>query len=260
MYLIILAAGQGTRLRPLTDTIPKCLVEINGRAILDWQLQAIRKVGITDIAVVRGYKKDTIDRNDILFFENPLFDSTNMVETLWCAESIFGDGFIMSYGDIIYEPSVLDSLLAAKQSVNVIVDMDWQMYWERRFENVLDDAETLQFDSTGRITSIGQKPKSINEIGAQYIGLMSFKGEGVDAWRSVYAQAQYEAAQGRNPLRGQRPLNKLYMTDMLQGIIDSGFPIHGVPVRRGWLEIDSLKDLEIANQSIHPVKEGFRIR
>lgn len=259
MYLIILAAGQGTRLRPLTDNIPKCLVEIKGKALLDWQLQVARKAGITDIAVIRGYRKESIDRPGMLYFENPLYDKTNMVETLQCAESIFGDGFVVSYGDIVYEQSVLESLLATKQSINVIVDMDWQMYWERRFENILDDAETLQFDSVGKITNIGQKPKSISEISAQYIGLMSFKGDGVEIWRSVYAQAKHEADQGRNPLRCQRPFNKLYMTDMLQGIIDSGFPVHPVPIRRGWVEVDSLKDLEIAQKSIHFNEEGFRI-
>ncbi len=255
MYMIILAAGQGTRLRPLTDDIPKCLVKVKEKSILDWQLQVARQAGITDIAVIRGYRKEAIDRIGVTYFENPLFDKTNMVETLMCAESVFKDEFIVSYGDIIYEKAVLDSLLSADQPINVIVDMEWQKYWERRFDNVLDDAETLQFDSERRITSIGQKPKSISEINAQYIGLMSFKGKGVDIWRSVYEHAKQEAASERLPLRGQRPLNMLYMTDMLQGIIDSGHPIHSVPVHRGWVEVDSLKDLEIANQAIEIINE-----
>ena len=258
--MIILAAGQGTRLRPLTNNIPKCLVEVKEKAILDWQLQVARQVGVTDIAIIRGYKSEAIDRIGVTYFENPLYDKTNMVETLMCAESIFKDGFIVSYGDIFFDKSVLENLLSANQDINVVVDMDWQMYWERRFDNVLDDAETLQFDSAGRITSIGQKPKDISEINAQYIGLMSFKGRGVDIWRSVYAKAKQEAVSGRTPLRGQRPLNMLYMTDMLQGIIDSSFPIHHVPIRRGWVEIDSLKDLEIANQAIEITEENFRLK
>lgn len=258
MHMIILAAGQGTRLRPLTDNIPKCLVKVKEKTILDWQLQVARQAGITDIAVIRGYQKEAIDRTGVVYFENPLYDKTNMVETLMRAESVFKDGFIVSYGDIIYEKTVLESLLSADQPINVIVDMDWQKYWERRFDNILDDAETLQFDSAGRITTIGQKPKGIGEINAQYIGLMSFKGKGVDIWRSVYAKAKQEADSGRLPLRGQRPLNMLYMTDMLQGIIDLGYPIHHVPVHRGWVEVDSLKDLEIANQSIEITEENFR--
>lgn len=257
MFMIILAAGQGTRLRPLTNKIPKCLVEVKNKSILDWQLQVAQHVGITDIAVIRGYQKESIDRNGLVYFENPLYDKTNMVETLMCAESIFKDGFIVSYGDIIYEKKVLEKLLLADKPINVVVDMDWQMYWERRFDNVLDDAETLQFGTDGRITNIGQKPGSISDINAQYIGLMSFKDKGVDMWRSVYAKARQEEISGRRPLRGQRSLNMLYMTDMLQGIIDAGFPIHHVPIHRGWVEIDSLKDLDVADQLIEITEEGF---
>ena len=258
--MIILAAGQGTRLRPLTDNTPKCLVKVKEKAILDWQLQVARQVGITDIVVIRGYKKEAIDRTGVIYLDNPLYDKTNMVETLMCAKSLFSDEFIVSYGDIIYEKAVLESLISAKRSINIVVDMAWQAYWESRFDNVLDDAETLQFDAAGRITSIGQKSKKISEINAQYIGLMSFKGQGVDAWKSIYKHAKQEASLGRNPLRGQRHFNMLYMTDMLQGIIDSGFPIHPVPIQRGWVEIDSLKDLEIANQLIETSEENFRIK
>ena len=259
MYMVILAAGQGTRLRPLTDTWPKCLVEVGGRALLDWQLSVARRVGIHDIAVVRGYKKEAIDRPNVTCFENPAYSTTNMVETLWCAESVFDDGFIVSYGDIIYEAFVLEHLLAAKHAISVVVDQGWQAYWERRFENVLDDAETLQVDESDRIFSIGQKPDSLEQIEGQYIGLTAFRGEGVEVVRSVYRRAHQEAARGCNPLRGQRPFHKLYMTDILQGIIDSGFPVYQVPVQRKWLEIDSLKDLELAERSIRIHGDSFRI-
>ena len=60
-------------------------------------------------------------------------------------------------------------------------------------------------------------------------------------------------------MRGQRPFEKLFMTDLLQGIVDSGFPVHHLPIRRGWVEVDSMKDLEIAGQSIHQFEESFRI-
>ena len=258
--MIILAAGQGTRLRPLTNSRPKCLVEVSGKALLDWQLSVARKVGIHDIAVVRGYRKEAIDRAGIIFFENPAYESTNMVETLWIAESVFNDGFVVSYGDIIYEPLVLECLLTANHAISVVVDQEWQSYWERRFKNILDDAETLQVEKSGRIKCIGQEPSNIGEIDGQYIGLTMFKGEGVDALRSVYSQAKKEAAEGRNPLRGQRPFPMLYMTDILQGIIDSGFPVHQVPVQRGWLEVDSQKDLELAEHLIEAGLNSFTIK
>ncbi|HOI83913.1 MAG TPA: NTP transferase domain-containing protein, partial [Campylobacterales bacterium] len=90
MKAIILAAGQGKRLRPLTDDRPKCMVEYRGKPIVDYILSAMKDVGIDDIAVVGGYKIDVLkeylkDKN-IVFFENKDYERTNMVSTLFCAE------------------------------------------------------------------------------------------------------------------------------------------------------------------------------
>ncbi|CAB1075346.1 hypothetical protein JY97_00970 [Alkalispirochaeta odontotermitis] len=250
MYMIILAAGQGTRLRPLTDQQPKGMVQVKGRPLLEWQLATARAAGISDIAIVKGYRQECIRFPDVTYLTNPHFETTNMVETLWCAEALFADGFIVSYGDIIYEVSVLERVLRDRHDIGVVVDHGWQAYWEQRFDNVLDDAETLEVDHACRIVGIGQEPESLAQIQGQYIGLMAFRGAGVEALRSVYDHAKRESAAGRNPLRGQRSFANLYMTDILQGIIDSGFPINQVPVQRGWLEIDSLRDLAVAENSI----------
>ncbi|MDP6416336.1 MAG: phosphocholine cytidylyltransferase family protein [Gammaproteobacteria bacterium] len=250
MYMIVLAAGRGTRLSPLTDASPKCLVKVGDRALLDWQLQVARESDIRDIAIVRGHMHSEINHRDVTYFENPAYDTTNMVETLWCAESVFANGFIVSYGDIIYESTVLQRLLDAQHSVSVVIDQGWQTYWEQRFDNVLLDAETLQVDAVGRISSIGQQPESMGQINGQYIGLMAFRAEGVAVLRAVYEQARQEAGNGRHPLRGQRLFHELYMTDIIQGIIDTGFPVHQVPVQRGWLEIDTLIDLKLANRLV----------
>ena len=257
--MVILAAGQGTRLRPLTDSRPKCLLEVKGRALLDWQLSVAREVGIGNVSVVRGYMKEAIDRPGVVYFDSPAYETTNMVETLWCAESVFGDAVVVSYGDILYEPFVLEQLLSADHPVDVVVDRRWRSYWEQRFEDVLEDAESLLVDSSGRITSIGQRSDNLEEIQGQYIGLTAFRGEGVEALRSVYRSARQEASEGRNPLRGQHPLSGLYMTDMLQGIIDSGFMVHQVPIQGGWLEIDSQRDLKLAECYMELRDGGFRI-
>lgn len=248
--MIILAAGQGSRLRPLTDDRPKCLVEIHGKPLLEWQLEVARSEGVEKIAVVRGYKEEAIEYPDIEYFSNPLFDSTNMVETLWCAESTFGDSFIVSYGDIIYQPGVLKALLNDPNPISVVVDEGWESYWSARFSNVLDDAETLEMNDQGRILSIGQAPDSLEQIQAQYIGLMAFRGEGVAALRSLYEKAKIQGKDGQNPLRGQRSFENLYMTDILQGLIDDDFPVQSVKVNRGWLEVDSPDDLHLAESLV----------
>ena len=124
--MIVLAAGQGTRLRPLTDIRPKCLVELCGQTLLDRLLHAARSVGIDDVVVVGGYLADQLRRSDLRVVVNPDYETTNMVSTLFCAEDLFCEGFILSYGDIAYSPAVLQTLLADPSPVGVVVDRDWR--------------------------------------------------------------------------------------------------------------------------------------
>ena len=185
MNIIILAAGQGTRLKPLTDSTPKCMVEVGGNPILQWQISAVKKAGLKDIAVVKGYMGERIAYKGIRYFTNEAFASTNMVETLWCAEPAFGDGFIVSYGDILYEPEILRRLVESDHPVSVVTDSDWNSYWSLRFDDILEDAETLVVDDAGQITEIGQKPEHVGQINGQYIGLTAFWGEGVEILRGL---------------------------------------------------------------------------
>jgi L-glutamine-phosphate cytidylyltransferase len=250
MRMIILAAGQGTRLRPLTDDRPKCLVDLAGRPLLEWTIETARAAGVTDIVVIGGYRMERLAGYGVKVLANPDFASTNMVRTLFCAESCFGDGFVMSYGDIAYTPDVLRQLLADPAPIAVTVDRGWRAYWEQRFDEPLADAETLVMDEQGFITDIGQKARSLDAIQAQYIGLAAFRGAGVRALVDAYRDAQTQESGGRSPFDGARSLDKLYMTDLLQGLISRGDKLKAVKIDRGWVEIDSVRDLEIAEKIV----------
>lgn len=246
MRLIVLAAGQGTRLRPLTDDRPKCLIELSGRPLIDWTIAAAREVGVTDIVVVGGHCIDRLANCGVDIIANPNFANTNMVRTLFCAQSYFGDGFIMSYGDIVYSPDVLRQLLAEPAPIAVTVDRGWRQYWEQRFEDPLADAETLVMNDRGLVTEIGQRASSLDAIEAQYIGLVAFRGQGVTSLVDSYKAAEAQEREGRLPFNGSRDLDHLYMTDLLQGLIDRGEQLKAVPIDRGWVEIDSMRDLAVA--------------
>lgn len=250
MQMIILAAGRGTRLRPLTDSSPKCLIELGGRSLLDWQLEAAEKVGIPEVVVVGGHLAERLQRPGLRLVINQDYDSTNMVYSLFCAESSFGRGFVLSYGDVVYDVSVLQALLANHAPIAVVVDRNWLDYWRLRFTDPLSDAESLRMDETGRIRSIGQPEKDVTHIDGQYIGLVAFRESGVDALRQTYATALRDEEAGRLPFNGSRPLRNLFVTDLLQGMIDLGHSVISVPVAGGWLEIDSLHDLQLASRLV----------
>jgi choline kinase len=247
MRMIILAAGQGTRLRPLTDDRPKCLVPLAGKPLLEWQIETAHAADIKDITVICGYRADQLAKYPVTLVPNPRFETTNMVRSLFCAREHFGDGFVMSYGDIVYSAAVLHTLLHAREEIGVTVDQGWRAYWEERSEDPLKDAETLRLRADGSLAEIGQKPKSMDEIQAQYIGLVKFGAYGVKALTDAYDGLQKATD---NPFGGPRTLDQLYMTDLLQGLIGQNERLGAVAINRGWIEVDNPRDLAVAEQYV----------
>lgn len=247
MKAIILAAGEGRRLRPLTNEIPKCMVNIFGKSLLEHQLDVFHKLGINEITIVTGYKSDTIRITGLKYYKNEKYNSTNMVETLFCAENEFDGSVIVSYGDIIFERSVLEKLIKSNEDFSIVIDKEWQRYWSVRFENPIDDAESLKLNKDGYIKEIGQKISRLADIEGQYIGLMKFQNKGLDFIKQFYHQTKNESKKGHNPLNPKLTFEKSFMTDFLQGLINVGCKLKSVPISNGWLELDTINDFNIYN-------------
>ena len=242
---IILAAGEGKRLRPLTKDIPKSMVNFCGTTLLERQIEVMRKCEINDIIVITGYKAEKINITGINYSENKNFERTNMVETLFCAENELEDDVIVSYADIIYEKNVLENLIQSKEEISIVIDRKWKDYWRKRFDDPLKDAESLKIDAEGNISEIGQKVENIDEIQGQYIGLMKFDSKGVKILIEFYKKCKEEAENGRNVLNPNVEFEKSYMTDLLQGLISTGCKLKPVMIENGWLEFDSINDYHL---------------
>jgi choline kinase len=246
MRLIVLAAGQGTRLGSLAAGRPKALVPLAGRPLLEWTLAAADEVGL-EVVVVGGHGIEHLAGYPVTLLENADYATTNMVETLVRAEGLFGDGFIVSYGDIAYRADVLSAVLASTAPVSVAVDLDWRAYWEDRFGDPLRDAESLRLRADGTIASIGQAVGRVEEIDGQYIGLVAFRGSGVAAFRTTWQRARAAATAGQPVLGRRADLRRLYLTDVLDELALQGI-VGAVPIRGDWVEIDTPTDLAVAER------------
>lgn len=239
MRAIILAAGSGQRLRPLTNDRPKCLVPYKGKPILQHLLGTFAQCDISDIVVVGGHRHETLDSFGVRKYINPDYASTNMVHTLFCAEGELQGDVIISYSDIVYGPRVLRSLIESSEAVSVVVDKNWRALWNQRMADPLQDAETLKLDDTGHIRELGRKPQSYEEIAAQYIGLIKFSRAAIEPIRTFYhsldRSSHYEG----------KPFQQMYMTTFIQLIIDRLMPVKAVEISGGWTEIDSPDDLAV---------------
>ena len=238
---IILAAGQGTRLRPLTNNKPKCLVLLQGKTFLERQVNVLKRAGVKDLLVVGGYRVDLIKEAGFNCMVNPKYESTNMVETLFRGVSFIelGGDLIIGYGDIIYQIDNLNQVLSCEDEIGVMVDRNWRRYWELRFTDPLDDAETFVMDSAGYVIELGKKAKSFKRIHGQYTGLIKVREDKIKDFIDFYKSLN------RNKIYDGKNFSNMYMTSFLQEIIDAGWKVKAVSVENGWLEIDSVNDLQI---------------
>ncbi len=238
---IILAAGQGTRLRPLTDNIPKCMVPLAGVSLLERQVSTLREAGITLINVATGYRSECIEELGFDVTLNPDYAKTNMVESLFAAKDFImndQEDLIIAYGDIVYEIDNLKALLDSQEDIALMIDTEWRKLWSLRLENPLEDAETLILDSDGYVTELGKKPESYEFIQGQYTGLIKIAGRKLnDLWR-FYKDLD------RKGTYDNKDFYNMYMTSFLQRLIDNGWKAKAVLVKNGWLEVDSVEDLE----------------
>ncbi|HDM8185458.1 TPA: phosphocholine cytidylyltransferase family protein [Vibrio harveyi] len=239
---LILAAGQGTRLRPITNDRPKCLVPLMGKTLLDRQVEILNAEEIMDIHIATGYRADQIEALGFQTSFNERFDQTNMVESLFSAIEFIRnckEDLILGYGDIVYQKDNLNKLLACDEEVALMIDKEWLALWSLRLENPLDDAETLVMDSGGYVTELGKKPESYERINGQYTGLIKIRADKIPSFIAFYENLE------RDVLYDGKDFNNMYMTSFIQMMIDSDWKVKAVMVKNGWLEVDSVDDLEL---------------
>jgi choline kinase len=235
---VILAAGRGTRLGDLAADRPKLMVELAGRTLLAHQRAALAAAGVDDVHLVLGHGADLVrghpDSDGLVVWRNPAYATTNMVATLLHATGPL-DGttdLIVCYGDIVYEPRLVRAIIEVRADIAVAVDLGWRAYWEARMEDPLDDAETLRMGDDGRLLELGARPKNLEDIEAQYLGLFRVRAASVPDFRA--AAARLVAADPG-----------AFMTTLLQQVIDRGWDVRAAGITNGWLEIDRPSDLLI---------------
>jgi len=239
MKAVILAAGQGTRIRAVHGKRPKCLIEVDDKTILDHQIEGLLGAGIDEIAIVVGYEKQQIIRHvqkrfrcrtrKIEFIDNPVFAITNNIYSLWVArEWVDGDGFVCLNADVIFDPQILSSALRTDSLVSMIVDREWR---DETMKVIIAEDRVLQMS----------KKISRLEFSGTYIGITVFD-QRVNA--RLFTEMHNLIAAGR--------VNEFFNV-AVQELVNGGLLV-GFTTTAGapWAEIDDPLDLSFAQQNIFP--------
>ena len=233
---LILAAGQGTRLSPITDNLPKALTPLVGKPLILRQIETLHSEGISEIAIAAGYRAEMLKDFGAEIFINSQYASTNMVTSMMTAHNYVAreDGdLVISYGDIVYSRTNLRAVLQTQGDIVLMIDREWRKLWEARFSDPLSDAETFKLGPDGCIKELGEKPKSYDQIEGQYTGLMRVSASRINDFCEAY---------GALPIAEREPM---YMTRFLQNLINAGWSVRPAMVESGWVEVDTVSDLEL---------------
>ncbi|MBI4588361.1 MAG: isocitrate lyase/phosphoenolpyruvate mutase family protein [Candidatus Rokubacteria bacterium] len=251
---IIIAAGSGKSLLPLTEDRPKCLLDIKGRTVLDRQLETLRACGIHDVVVVRGYQKHTVNLPGLRYYDNDRYEETGELVSLFTAETELEGRVLFLYSDILFDPAVLQKLLRSRAEVAIVVDRAWMDQRDRLIplSKPLDLVVTtnppapglrsLPSEADDRLVRVGQRVPPDQATG-EFIGMALFSERGSGLLRETYGHL---LRAGHGALHEADALGQAAFTDMLQELVNQGREISCVSVYKGWLEIDTFEDYQRA--------------
>ena len=231
---VLLVAGQGARLLPLTADRPKCLVEIEGKSILERSLAPLLAFGIREFVFVTGYQAEAVERAleplrasgaRVALLSNPAFERTQTGASLaLCEDAVGPRPFFKLDGDVLYRPEVLERLAAAEGELRVAVDG----------REDLGDEEMKVLARDGRIKAFGKQLVASASSGESLGIELVTAGAGAKIFPALRAAVR----------EGD---THLYYEDVYQRLVDEGLDARSVDVTDlPWIEIDTPEDLERA--------------
>lgn len=236
MKVILLSAGQGRRLLPLTRDVPKCALEVAGHSMLDWQLHEISKCDIDEVIVVTGFRAVVVA--DIIHtathsyhvrtFQNPFYASSDNLGTAWIAREEMHEPFVIINGDTLFEAAVLHDLLNCETSEPITLVTNQKAQYDE------DDMKVIT--NGHKLLRVGKK-LPLEKVDAESIGMMSFRNDGPELFRNKVAELMF----GEDGL-------KLWYLSAIDSLAKEGHV--GVCQITGklWCEIDDHADLAQATK------------
>lgn len=237
MKAIILGAGQGRRLLPLTESLPKCCLVLNGKKMLEWQLEAMAAVGIEEVVVVTGFAHHVVENVvgqvtsiPVRCLYNPFFALSDNLGTCWVARAEMNQPFVLINGDTLFEPAVLERLLTGPHASPITLASDRKAAY--------DDDDMKIIARGERLDRVGKR-LDLEAVNGESIGMMVFSKAGARAFVSKVEQL----------MGGPDGLARWYLSAIDELAIQGEVGIRSIN-GLGWCEVDNHDDLARAAQRV----------
>ncbi|HBK57438.1 MAG TPA: nucleotidyltransferase [Xanthomonadales bacterium] len=234
MKAIVLSAGQGSRLLPLTADRPKCTLEVGGRPVLEWQLHALADNGVNEIVVVTGFRAAQVEsvverfrRVRVRTLFNPFYAVSDNLATCWLAREEMTPPFLIVNGDTLFESATLHTLLTGRGDHDITLACDRKSAYDE------DDMKVVI--ESGRLLRVGKK-LDLAQVNGESIGMMAFGERGASRFRDRLEQI----------MRRDEGKARWYLSAIDELAQEGGVgvcSIHG----HGWCEVDDRADLAHAD-------------
>jgi len=250
---VILAAGKDINLFPLTEDIPKALLDIKGKTILKRQIEMLKNVGISDIAIVRGYKKDRINFPNLEYFDNDNYENTGILASLFMAREFMDTDTIVLYGDILFGIDILKKLMETQYNTTLVIDRGWKKRYQDGQEDHPFPPELTTISENGqeiKINSVGVSLPETNST-SEFIGLARLSSNACSTLRDIYKNV-YCVDQDRKFHKAEH-IGKASFIDFIQELLYRGERVSAIEIWRTWIDIDTFEDYRNAWKLINEI-------
>ena len=246
MKAIILAAGEGSRMGKLAQNIPKPLVMVNGKSIIERQLSILKQNKILDVIIVTGSHNEKFNFKNVVYVNDLEHKKHDTLGSLITARDYMNDEIIITYADQIFDEKIMESVINFKGDIGIAVDLDWEKNYVDRDQHPKSEAENILINGN-EILEIRKNISECkeNEKIGECPGLVKFSRKASKVFLDKYSELEI-SHQGK--FHNAPSLEKALISDMIQELIDSEINVEPIYVSGKWCEIDTPQDLEIARK------------
>jgi len=245
MNAIIISAGSGKRVSKDVKNLPKSLIKINGKPIIDYQITTLKQMKIEKIIVITGPYSEKFHLENVHYIKDHDHNKHDILGSLMEAKDFFKNDIIVLYSDIIFESKIIQQILESKGDISIAVDMNWEKMYEGRSEHPKAEAENVKLRIGNKIIKIKKNiPNENNDVG-EFLGIIKFTSLGA----KLFVKKYKKLIKTHKGIFQQAPsISKGYLTDMIQELIDSKINVEPVLISGKWCEIDTMQDLKKAEK------------